>query len=430
MFTPERSMMNFYPVFGYSVLNQLLKPALCLGIGILGSALAIGQQLRPVAPITCYAGDHAVHTHIPAPQFLENARSSRSNSDFEFTFISVPQDVQQAVLFASDIWANILVSQIAIRVEVTWENLAGNTLASSGPTQVFQSSELQDPTLWYPVALAESILERELNDVDAPDIRIILNQNRDWYTGTDARPPRNEIDLVTVILHELAHGLGFFDTSDEDENGEGLFGIQDRAIIYDRFLVNGADESLLDEDIFPNPSPALINEFESDNIFFNEPEVALANGGANPQLFAPDPYTKGSSISHLDEDAFPPGDPNSLMSPVISPGEANHDPGVVTNAIMEAIGWNQDPPPPIERTEVFISPNPVRTSLGIELPSQFQGEGLQLEVWDIAGRIIREEVLEGLPEIDLEVGFWSPGVYVLRLQREGETSTSRFLVVK
>src|SRR5690606_22455517 len=33
-------------------------------------------------------------------------------------------------------------------------------------------------------------------------------QQPQWYLGLDGKPASNEIDFVTIALHELAHGLG------------------------------------------------------------------------------------------------------------------------------------------------------------------------------------------------------------------------------
>src|SRR5690606_18054133 len=56
-------------------------------------------------------------------------------------------------------------------------------------------------------------------------------------------------------------------------------------------------------------------------------------------VFAPDVFSEGSSISHLDPVVFPQGSPNSLMRPFVNPNEVNHDPGAVTKKIFSDMGW-------------------------------------------------------------------------------------------
>ena len=44
---------------------------------------------------------------------------------------------------------------------------------------------------------------------------------------------------------------------------------------------------------------------------FTGPQATAANGGIAPRLYAPNPWEPGSSYSHLDDDTFPAGNPNS-----------------------------------------------------------------------------------------------------------------------
>jgi len=393
-------------------------------------AFLMGQQFKPVPPIVCDAGDFSVQTYIPAPAYMKNARSGQGTADIDLTFFTVPVDVQAAVRFAAEIWEGILVSNVPIRASVEWLPLEPTSLASARPTVVFQSSGLPEPELWYPVALAESLLGEPLNEPDSFDIRIVLNSNQNWYLGTDGQAPRSRYDMVTVILHEIAHGLGFFDTSDKDENGEGVFLIQDRPIIYDAFMIDADSVQLIDTSRYPRPSLALLNAFQSEQITFGDPEAALANGGENPILYAPPEYTRGSSLSHLDGDVYPAGDPNSLMTAEIARGEVIHSLGPITEAIMRAIGWNREPLPQPGSGTLALFPNPVSDNLTLELSGGYIGRDLILEVWDIAGRRLLQERREGTAQLSLRVSDLSPGIYLLHVRNNNLRSTARFMVAK
>ena len=54
------------------------------------------------------------------------------------------------------------------------------------------------------------------------DLFAVQRRAQDWYYGFDGKPPRNDIDLIYVVLHELGHGLGF--SSDVDESRGALPG--------------------------------------------------------------------------------------------------------------------------------------------------------------------------------------------------------------
>ena len=51
----------------------------------------------------------------------------------------------------------------------------------------------------------------------------------------------------------------------------------------------------------------------------------------------------GSSNSHFDENAFPPGTVHALMTPFLHAREVIHEPGALTLALFRDIGWDTGP---------------------------------------------------------------------------------------
>ena len=149
---------------------------------------------------------------------------------------------------------------------------------------------------------------------------------------------RDEFNLMTVVLHELGHGLGFLGSMDVT-GGIGDWGLSGFPIVYDRFSINGASQSLLNTMLFPNPSAALGMQLASNDVFFNGLNARNTNGGIAPKLYAPNRWDSGSSYSHLDESAYPNGTLNSLMTPALGPGQAIHDIGPIVRGIFLDMGW-------------------------------------------------------------------------------------------
>jgi hypothetical protein len=269
-------------------------------------------------------------------------RTKSLNAEFEVKYIGFPEDAQAAVQKAIDIWAATLKSPIKIRIFINWTVLQNspNTLAFVVPTEIQNFVGSPNPGIWYPMTLAEKLAGKELNSVSEADIVATFNAGRpDWYLGTDRQTPTDKFDLVSVALHEIGHGLGFSGTF-RVNNGLGSYGTTNGGSkIYDQYVFNGFDQSLLNGSLFPNGSSNLGNQLTGNSLIFkSEIAKALNLGGSFPRIYAPSPYAPGSSISHLDEGTYT-NTKNSLMTPFASRGKAEHDPGPLVRGIFYEMGW-------------------------------------------------------------------------------------------
>jgi PA domain len=115
---------------------------------------------------------------------------------------------------AANTWGSKLASNVEVQIFATFEPLTctatAAVLGSAGAIEIFSDFPSispfpgpEFPNTWYHAALANKRAGFDL-DPDFPDIRARFNVNLglDNNHGT-------QIDLVTVLLHEFAHGLGF-----------------------------------------------------------------------------------------------------------------------------------------------------------------------------------------------------------------------------
>lgn len=145
---------------------------------------------------------------------------------------------RQIVFFAvADLWGKRLNSDVPIQVLASFSPLActatSGVLGSAGAYNVFSDFPNGKPARWYPGALANKLagvqLEPSPNPLLSADIRTRFNGNLgkpgcltglSFYLGLDGLgDPATSIDLLTTVLHEFGHGLGF-QTFTDDETGQ------------------------------------------------------------------------------------------------------------------------------------------------------------------------------------------------------------------
>lgn len=132
-----------------------------------------------------------------------------------------------AFQFAADLWGSLIDSDQTIFIQATFDPLTctatSAVLGSAGAIQIFSDFPGADfPATWYAVSLANKLSGSDLapgpTNSNADDIIARFNSNLNgaptclggvgWYYGFDAMHGANT-DLVSVLLHEFGHGLGF-----------------------------------------------------------------------------------------------------------------------------------------------------------------------------------------------------------------------------
>jgi hypothetical protein len=286
----------------------------------------------------CYAGTKVNKMYIPPPKGFDKAVGSKGRATINVIYSGFPAEAKKAMEYAVTILRSILPADAKITIRANWQRLStSGVLANSRITSFADGWTINafKPDAFYPVALAEKIAGKSLNDDSEADIEITFNSAAVWYTGTDGNTPVSQYDLVTVVIHETCHGLGFFDSMDTNAS-IGWYGAGFMPVIYDLFVENLNERKLTDTLFFENYSPALRTELTGGQLYFNGP-LFKNYSGTRARLFAPSTWDPGSSVSHLDETRTP--EIHSLMTPFIDKGEAIHDPGQWTLSILGDLGW-------------------------------------------------------------------------------------------
>jgi hypothetical protein len=256
-----------------------------------------------------------------------------------------------AFQYAANLWATCINSNVTIVVRAQMDPLAcsptSGMLGFAGTTTVhrdFSGAPLANT--WYPQALANALSGTDLSA--NPDINATFNSSingdpgclgaLNWYYGFDGNPPGGNIDFITVVMHEIGHGLGF-QTFVDLATGAKLGGYDDMYMV---FLEQG--------NATPSAYPLMSNagrvtasksdpnlRWTGSSVTNGQSLIPLTAGlnSGYVRMHGPDPQEPGSSVSHWTKDAFP----NEVMEPVYT--GPDHDPGLAFN-LMEDIGWSVD----------------------------------------------------------------------------------------
>ena len=135
--------------------------------------------------------------------------------------------------YAASVWGATLTSAVPIRIAASFVPLTCTattaTLGSAGANDIYSDfPNAPRAGTWYPAALASKLAGVDQTPADAPHIVARFNSRlglfddcmpKDgFYLGIDGQAG-TRIDLVTVLLHEMAHGLGF-QTFTNDQSGK------------------------------------------------------------------------------------------------------------------------------------------------------------------------------------------------------------------
>ena len=190
---------------------------------------------------------------------------------------------------AADRWGELLQSNVDILVSAQMNPMtcsgAGAVLGSSGTTTVMRDFPgAPFPGTWYHSALADALAGYDVNQ-GVSDITSQFNSALDddptctlnWWYGTDGDFPGNwatnpdpsATHFFAVVMHELAHGLGFQDFVNL-QNGQFLGGYPD---VYSKFTYDVSLGLHWDEMTAPQRAASALN---TGNVVLDGPQDKAA----------------------------------------------------------------------------------------------------------------------------------------------------------
>lgn len=264
-----------------------------------------------------------------------------------------PKSMRDAFDFAAnDILGPALHSSYTdetVDVLVRWRELGWPNSYAETRVNMFRDFESDNPSYqkdtYFPSALANHLAEK---DFGARDITLTLNISSiidgkvDWYFGTDAKAKPDQVDFVTLVLHELVHGLGLFPTV----TGDGSFGLVNPLgpAIYDRFLTgilfdaSGKPKQAMPLTDMPTDADRA-KAIRWPELMWTGEHGKEAAAGDILFLYSPKDYGDAWSVGHADPSE------KSLMNPFYS--GPNHNLDAITRGMLRDVGWMFVPEPPM-----------------------------------------------------------------------------------
>jgi hypothetical protein len=263
------------------------------------------------------------------------------------------QQRRNAFLHAAKIWGSALVSPLTIEILALMDPLTCSSdeavLGYAGPQTVHREFPgALVPWTWYPQALANALAGVDLGPEQEDAIAVFNSSfgttcpfpNR-WYYGLDGDSPADAVDFVSVVLHELTHGLGFLTLVDL-ATGEKFFGHDDAFMRH----LEDHNTGLLFPSMTDGERAAASRN--SGNLHWIGANVVAAgeflrdgrHRSGHVEMYAPNPPQTGSSLSHFSNALAP----NELMEPFFT--GTIHTPGLAAS-LFEDIGWELNPFPSI-----------------------------------------------------------------------------------
>lgn len=251
-----------------------------------------------------------------------------------------------AIRYAAGLWASRVRTDVPIRVQAKFDSLSCQAttavLGSAGGIQLHRDFVgVARPGTWYPSALASMLAERDL-DASKDDIQSRFNSSLDggcpfprrWYYGFDQKAGANEIDFVTIVNHEIAHGLGF-QTYVDLATGAKLQGRDDIFLVHLYDAATGKRWQALTD---AERVASAVNDggLLWDGVIANSRSGFFSAGvgaGGRLRMYAPRALVSGSSVVHWDVALVPD---ESLEPSYTAPMHQF----LATVELMRDLGWS------------------------------------------------------------------------------------------
>lgn len=379
----------------------------------------LAAQESAAGPLISCPGHYLPDSTVISLPLRSLRMNEQPSAKFTPQYNNVPDSIKTVVEAAFAVWDKILISRVPIHIQVSWEDLAGGILATGGSDRVFKNfrnAPLRD--VWYPSALADALAGQSVNG-NSTDIVLKINRNASWNLDYDGPQNFRYYDLLSVIIHEIAHGIGFMSSFEPSGGTERLkWGIQDLPFVYDRYVVDRNGNSLVNNRFYTNDSEKLLQEVTENEIYFHVDSGTYSI--MRPRLHTDRPFSAGASLSHIAHSQISqPDNRDRLMLPTIGQGVRYHYPGNGILAILFQMGWSLnfyelEREYSYEPGSFSLFPNPGTDRVRLKINNFNPDTGTYYYLLDAQGGVLNSRRVSA-EETEISLKELAPGRYFLRV---------------
>lgn len=258
--------------------------------------------------------------------------SDNGKTSYKYNLQNWPEQAKQAVMEAMLITENTLEINYTMRVAFMWtadldkeRNLAVayNSYVSTKGYSDFGIKV--DENYKYPAELIHQMVGNPVYDMI--NITIAFNSVKDWCYSSTQQPTSSQQDLITVTLHELAHGLGI--SSSFNKKSERA------PYIFDKYIYNQWGDQIASTYAETKANGA--SELANTNLYYGGAMGKKANNNKQIQLHTPATLSS-ASLCHFDM-MYKNDERGRLLIAGTSYGVSTRYYGEFALGILQDLGW-------------------------------------------------------------------------------------------
>lgn len=236
-------------------------------------------------------------------QHLTETLKSRAGSGITFsvTYLDLVQDTglgfddptlgatrRATVQSVLDYLGNQFDETGACQIEFRVSQTDGSGALATGGPYFFTSGPFEDP---FPLKHITTGVDPSAS---VADLTVTMDFGWPWHNDTSTPVPSGKLDLFSVLLHEITHGLGIVSLTRSDGSSE--FAPSKVFSSFDNWLYSGSGTKLWNNrGVFQASASNLTGS--GGGVVFRGPQ-ATAEHGTYPPVYTPAAWADGSSISH------------------------------------------------------------------------------------------------------------------------------------